>query len=120
MAYDYEPPRNEVWGFLIFTLVAGVIALTVTNRNRISSLSWEIFTAISMGLTAYICPMIICIRVVESHDPGSSPAAATLLKAEASSAGALAGFSLILATIRYSPNALKEIPFGNLRHKDLQ
>jgi len=118
MGYDYEPPRNDVFGFLIFTFVGAVVGLTITkNSNFRNSLLYQYLTSLSIGFTTCLFPALICLRVAYKYDHSGSPETKKLLLAEGYASIGFFLLTFILGIIKYTSPLTQELNLTDLHLK---
>lgn len=110
MAYDYEPPQSDIFGFFIFTFVAGVVGLTITKDGKFRlTLDYQYLTTVCVAFTVYIFPAIICLRVARGAALHGPPVPRKLLYAEAGICLANLMLTIVCGLLKFVPRLTKEL-----------
>jgi hypothetical protein len=110
MAYDYEPPQSDIFGFFIFTFVAGIVGLTITKDGKFrSTLEYQYLTTACLAFTVYIFPAIICLRVARGAALHGPPVPRNLLYAEAGICLANLVLTIVCGLLKFVPPLTKRL-----------
>jgi len=115
MAYDYEPPQSDIFGFFIFTFVASVVGLTITKDGKFRlSLAYQHLTTACLAFTVYISPAIICLRVARGAALHGPPVPRKLLYAEAGICLANLVLTIVCWLLKFVPHLTKRLALTDL------